>query len=68
MKKVSVIISTYNRQEDLRKTLDSLSSQTVLPYELIIVDESTDGSIKKLIKDKKLPFKKRYFHRDAEYK
>lgn len=38
--RVSVIIPTKNRSEDLDLTLRSLVAQTVLPEELIIVDQS----------------------------
>lgn len=58
---ISVIIPSYNREDYLRKTLDSLNKQTFKNYELIIVDDcSTDNSINvakkytdKIIKNKK---------------
>lgn len=37
---ISVVIATRNRQESLQRTLDSLSQQTLLPKEIIIVDAS----------------------------
>jgi GT2 family glycosyltransferase len=40
--KFSVVIPTYNREEDLNKCLDSILKQTVLPFEVIIID---DGSL-----------------------
>ena len=40
--KLSVIIPTLNRPEDLSGAVISILSQTVLPYELIIVDQSAD--------------------------
>ena len=39
---VSAIIPTRNRPESLQHTLESLSQQTILPAELIIIDGSTD--------------------------
>lgn len=48
-KKISVVIPTYNRREALIETLKSLNNQTVLPDEVIIVDESTQNN-KKIIK------------------
>jgi glycosyltransferase involved in cell wall biosynthesis len=37
--RASVIIPTYNRQEELKACVESLLEQTVLPYEVIIVDD-----------------------------
>lgn len=43
--KVSIIFTSYNHSEYLRQALDSLLSQTLKEFELIIVDDcSTDGS------------------------
>jgi len=45
--KVSVVIPTYNRVEDLKKCLDSLREQSLKKgeFEIIIVDDgSTDGT------------------------
>jgi len=46
---VSVVIPTHNRWPILRDTLSSLVKQTVLPLEIIVVDDgSTDGSAAEL--------------------
>lgn len=37
--KFSVVIPTYNREEDLKKCLNSILHQTVLPSEIIIIDD-----------------------------
>lgn len=58
--KISIIIATYNRAKDLEETINSISSQSLLPHELIIVDDSTDDKVKILIKKTNLPFKKQY--------
>jgi glycosyltransferase involved in cell wall biosynthesis len=45
---ISVIIPTHNRQQDLKKALASVFCQTVLPCEVIVVD---DGSKPKVTRD-----------------
>jgi glycosyltransferase involved in cell wall biosynthesis len=47
--KLSVIIATYNRPNDIKNTLDSVFKQTLLPYELIIVDQSTDETTRLIV-------------------
>ena len=42
---VSVIIPTYNRKNLLKRALHSVSSQTFVPHEIIVVDDgSSDGT------------------------
>ena len=44
---VTVFVPNYNYAEHITKTLESISRQTVKPYEVIIVDDgSTDNSVK----------------------
>ena len=44
--KISVITINWNNAEGLRKTVESVISQTVPPFEFIIIDgASTDGSV-----------------------
>jgi len=53
--KVSVIIPTYNRKDELEKLLHSLNNQTLPPsqFEIIIVDDgSSDGTEEWLMKHK----------------
>lgn len=46
MKKVSVIIPTFNREKTIEKCLKALNNQTVKDFEVIIVDdESTDNTL-----------------------
>ena len=53
-KLVSVIITTYNRKNQLSLTLDSILKQTYKNIEIIIIDDySTDGT-KDLIESKLL--------------
>ncbi len=43
--KFSVIVPTFNREESLRKTLDSIAAQTYRSFEVIVADDgSTDGT------------------------
>ena len=43
--KISVVIPLYNKRETVLRALNSVLSQTVLPEEIIVVnDGSTDGS------------------------
>jgi len=46
---VSVVIPTLNRPKHLKKALNSLLAQTILPHEVIIVDQSEDSETEKLI-------------------
>lgn len=43
--KITAIVTTYNRRYEARRALDSIYSQTVMPDEIILVDDlSTDGT------------------------
>lgn len=46
--KTSVIIPTLNRKSDLEKTLASISECDILPFEIIIIDQSDNNETKKL--------------------
>ncbi|HNW77058.1 MAG TPA: glycosyltransferase family A protein, partial [Bacteroidales bacterium] len=42
---ISVVIPLYNKEKTIKRALDSIMKQTVLPQEIIVVDDgSTDGS------------------------
>jgi GT2 family glycosyltransferase len=47
----SIVIPTKNRKDDLQELLQSILKQTVLPKEIIIVDDSEDESTKDLIEN-----------------
>lgn len=51
MKEVSVVIPTRNRSEELERLLLSILGQTILPKEIIVVDDSDNLMTKQLIYD-----------------
>ena len=57
--KVSIIIPTCNRVNDLNACLDSIISQTTLPKEIIIVDDSDDNKVQNLVEQRKNEFKEK---------
>ena len=63
MPKFSVIIPLYNKEKDIKKTLESLCSQSFSDFEVIIInDGSTDGSeneVKKFSDDRIKLFSKK---------
>ena len=63
MTKVSVILPTYNRKNELKASIDSVLNQTYTDYELIIVDDgSTDDTynhISKYLSDDRI----RYYYK-----
>ncbi len=62
LQRISVVISSYNRPDMLRKALLSLSMQSVLPYEVIITDDGSKTDIPQHLRDilDKLDFKVKY--------
>ena len=54
---VSIVIPTYNRMNDVDECLDSIIVQTILPKEVIIVDDSENNEIENLIEHRKDKFK-----------
>ena len=56
--KISVVIPTYNRVQDLKECLDSIVTQSLLPTEVLVIDNSDQEreKVKKLIESLKPPF------------
>lgn len=54
--KVSVIIPTYNRPQDLSACLNSVLVQTLLPFEVIIVDNSIEKASEALVRQREGDF------------
>lgn len=50
-KQISVIIPTLNRPEDLDRCLASIMTQTMLPSEVIVVDQSDDERTRDLVEN-----------------
>jgi glycosyltransferase involved in cell wall biosynthesis len=46
---VSIVVPTRNRRDDLQELLDSISNQTALPKEVIVVDDSDDDGPRELV-------------------
>jgi len=46
--RVSVIVPTYFRAHDLSELLDSILRQTVKPFEVIVVDDTPNDSVKEV--------------------
>jgi glycosyltransferase involved in cell wall biosynthesis len=65
--KFSVVIPTYNRTDDLKNCLNSILTQSVLPTEVIIIDdaelsESLMTEWQKIFADKQINFQ--YYRKD----
>ena len=69
--KISIIIPTFHRMHDLNTCLDSVFTQTSLPEEIIIVDDSDNNEIEQLIQRRQVEFKNikivlKYFKNERE--
>lgn len=48
--KISVVISVYNEEKRIKKTLDAIYNNTEIPYEVIVVDGGSCDATKKIIR------------------
>jgi GT2 family glycosyltransferase len=55
---VSIIIPTYKREKDLQECLNSILSQSDLPFEVIIIDNANSPKTEELVKKNKELFEK----------
>jgi glycosyltransferase involved in cell wall biosynthesis len=53
---ISVIIPVYNGRKYLKEAIESVARQTLLPVELIIVDDGSSDDSLSILKDMELPF------------
>lgn len=62
--RISIIIPAYNEETLISETLQSLASQTLLPYELLIVDDNSTDRTAEIVKeyDNQYPFISYYRH------
>jgi glycosyltransferase involved in cell wall biosynthesis len=51
IKKVSVIVCTYNAQDDLKECLESLESQDYEEIEIIVVDDASEDGSARFLQD-----------------
>lgn len=64
--KLSVIIPTYNRKEELIKTLKAFARQTYRDFEIIVVDDGGRDGTKESIKKLESPLKIRYLYQEKK--
>lgn len=48
---VSVVVPTYNQGESVTATLDAVRQQTVLPLEIVVVDDGSTDNTERLLRD-----------------
>jgi glycosyltransferase involved in cell wall biosynthesis len=59
--KISLVMATYNGGEFLREQLDSIYSQTLLPDEVIVVDDCSKDATVDILKEYSLKYGLKYF-------
>lgn len=51
MKNISVVIPLYNSEKTIRRTLNSVFNQTVLPFEVIVVNDGSNDNSLEILKE-----------------
>ncbi len=64
--KISVIISTYNRENYLKVAIESVLSQTYNNYEIIVIDDCSQDNTKAVVEN--IKSKKIIYHRNEKNK
>ena len=49
--RVSLAISVWNRRDDLRENLDAIRSQTVSPFEVVVVDNASNDGTAEMVRE-----------------
>ena len=62
-KKISIIISTYNKEKFIKNTIKSCLNQSYKNYEIIVVDTGSTDKTKKIIKK----FNNNLFKEEVQY-
>lgn len=67
MSKVSVVVATYKRKDDLKRALDSLAHQSYDNFEIVLVDDNGDFEWNETVNGIVEAFKNEYPHIDLKY-
>ena len=67
MKPISIAMATYNGQEYLRRQLESLASQTLIPAELVVTDDQSEDNTIAIVDEfsKTAPFQVKLHRNEA---
>ncbi|MBQ2808882.1 MAG: glycosyltransferase [Bacteroidaceae bacterium] len=60
----SIIVPVYNRPDEVKELLDSLSAQTVKPFELVIIEDGSKERCDHLLDHYRSFFAIRYYYKD----